>query len=82
MLPHAKDPPARRDEGSIRLSVASNVGFDLRHPEATVGTRPHEMVGTTVPEAAVHEYGDLRWPVNDVSRPTESDQGPDVYSVS
>lgn len=82
MFPNTNYLPTRRYECSISLAVAPNIRLDLRHPECFVGTWLHVMIGTAMPEAAVHEDSNLSCSVHDVSRPVEADQGSDLHAVT
>lgn len=55
MLPNPHDQPSGLCESRIGVRVATTVRLDLLAPEISILGRPGRMLGTAMPEAAVHE---------------------------
>lgn len=65
VLPDADRVPARLLESTIGVPVPFGVCQDLFAPERRIVFRPRAVLRTAVPEASVHEYGDLgAWEYN------------------
>jgi hypothetical protein len=58
MFPEAQDNPPGCFESRAGVQISGNVASDLRPPVVGMGLRCHEVLRTTVPEAAVDEDGD------------------------
>jgi len=82
MLPDSDDPPAGLFEASVRVAVAPHVAFDLLTPPRRVALGPRCVVGTPVPEAAVHENDDARPGEDDVCPPAYAGNRRDVHAVA
>ena len=81
VLPHSYHYPARFLKGAAVAMVTGGVRVELGSPPVCVRLRSDRMLRTTMPEAAIHEDGDLRprqdnvgaaWEVRDVHPETES----------
>ena len=69
VLPHPNHGPSRVVQLGIVEPVTLYVSSDLRAPVGGVGSRARSVLWTPVPEAAVHEHGNLLAAKDDV-RPT------------
>ncbi len=58
VLPHSDDSPASLLKSPIGVGVPLSVASQLVRPPRGVRTGARRMLGTRVPEAAVHEHGD------------------------
>jgi hypothetical protein len=56
MLPDSENSPSRAGEGDVDCAVSCLVGRQLRGPVAHVLPRDGPVLGTAVPEAAIHEH--------------------------
>ena len=61
VLPNPNYFPAYLTQHHTISLVATAVGFDLVQPPLTVRLGNHEMLGTPVPEAAIHEHCNLHF---------------------
>lgn len=59
MLPEAHDLPAFPSEHPGHLAIALPVAGDLGVPEFPILPRSRSVLRAAVPEAAVHEHGDM-----------------------
>lgn len=76
MFPDADDPPALGPEYPVSFSVALDITGQLLPPPLRIVPRGRSVLGTRVPEAAVHEYCDSMSDESDVDRPAGSRDGP------
>lgn len=58
VLPEAENPPSCGFELSIGVKITPPVALDLLSPPGCVVSWPLDMLGTAVPEAAVHKDGE------------------------
>jgi hypothetical protein len=59
VFPDPYDLPSDFLQPSVRVSIASLIGFDLVTPKGNVTLRRGSMLGASMPEATVHENGNL-----------------------
>lgn len=70
-LPDADDHPVALSKLAIDATVSPSVALDLQFPERGVVAGRSVAVGTPVPEASVHEQGDLLRAPREVGSPGE-----------
>lgn len=72
MLPDPNDFPSGPSEPPIGVGIPPLVCRDLVPPERSICPRHGPMLGAAVPEAAVHENGDLRGSEHDIRSPAHA----------
>jgi len=72
MLPDPYDPPTRRSQSSVRVSIPAAVLRELGSPERSIRLRAGRVQRTAVPEATIHEHRDARRPEDDVRLATHA----------
>jgi len=82
MLPNPDHEPTCFSQREIDLCITSLVCSELGQPIVAVGFGFRPMFGATMPEAAVDEYGDLRWPEHYVGRSANFREGSRRDAVS
>src|SRR5689334_3477103 len=82
VFPASQHKPPTLSEDAISLTVTLHISSDLRDPEFRVRLRRREMLGTSMPEATVHEDCDLRGNEDHVRSPREPLNGPTRQSVA
>lgn len=70
VFPEPEDVPASLMQLSIDPTVSFKVGSEFLLPPLSVVPRDRAVLRTAVPEAAVHEHGDFRWPEGDIGSTT------------
>ncbi len=68
VFPDPEDRPAKVLQVSRGHRVALSISFELGDPPSVVGRGHLTVIGTSMPEAAVDEHGDLRTREGDVDR--------------
>lgn len=58
VLPEPNDSPALRTQLSFHAPVSARISLKLQRPKTSIGCRLPSVLGTSVPEAAVHEDGE------------------------
>lgn len=71
MLPNTDNYPPGIHQSSVRIKVSSTVGFDLLFPEFGILCGGPIVLGTSVPEASIHEHGHTVTGKDNVSTPFE-----------
>jgi len=66
VLPHVQHVPAEFAERGVLGSVAVDVAVEFGLPPVPVVAWQRAVLGTAVPEAAIHEHSDLRPGEHDV----------------
>lgn len=66
VFPHVHHVPAKFGEGGVLGPVAVDVAVEFGPPPVSVVTWQRAVLGTAVPEAAVHEHSDLHSREHDV----------------
>src|SRR5262245_493933 len=74
MLPESKDGPSGRSEAHVRIPVPTSIRFNLFAPPNRVRPWPRAVLRTSMPEAPIDEYRDLRSNEGDIRATTRSRQ--------
>lgn len=82
VFPDPEREPARISQPRVGVAVPGNVPADLLRPIVLVGLRDPAMLGAPVPEASVHEYGDLGKSEHEIGTSTEVWERLNVHLVS
>lgn len=82
VFPDSNDGPPGLTKSAVRIPVSPAILEDLLAPELGVGLRPGSVLGTTVPETAIHEDCDPKTRKYDVGGPPNARYWADVDAVS
>ena len=81
MLPDTNDSPARCLEEGVRLFVPLHIALKLGYPVVRIGGGHGPVMGAAMPEAPVHEDGDLGGPEHNVGSTTDLLDRPDIHPI-